>query len=408
MPRRRKRKLKIGNLIIVIVSLLVVCVGGFSLIHILTNKKDKGITRKDPSSVSTNEPVETEEPKENKISLFLTGDGLLHDSVYTDAENEDGTFDFGKQLDEVLNVVGNYDLAYYNQETLLGGTELGLSGYPTFNSPKEFGSYMVSKGFNLISTANNHCLDKGFRGVQSSREFWNSQPNVLMSGTNSTEDEYNAIPAMEVNGIKIAFLAYCEHTNGINPDYSWEVNYYPGHEEEMLEKVRQAKSENDVVIVSMHWGTEYSHEVNSTQTTLADQLTSAGADIVVGNHPHVIQPFQWVNNKPVFYAMGNLISTQLNQENLVGLCAGLDITKKEDGSIVIDNVKADLMYTTMEGTYPALRYNVQVHPMKNVSDETLQAQQCNKDYTTVNELYEASKAIVTSLDSNITIGGIFE
>ena len=156
MPRRRKRKLKIGNLIIVIVSLLVVCVGGFSLIHILTNKKDKGITRKDPSSVSTNEPVETEEPKENKISLFLTGDGLLHDSVYTDAENEDGTFDFGKQLDEVLNVVGNYDLAYYNQETLLGGTELGLSGYPTFNSPKEFGSYMVSKGFNLISTANNH------------------------------------------------------------------------------------------------------------------------------------------------------------------------------------------------------------------------------------------------------------
>ena len=186
------------------------------------------------------------------------------------------------------------------------------------------------------------------------------------------------------------------------------MNYYPGHEEEMLEKVRQAKSENDVVIVSMHWGTEYSHEVNSTQTTLADQLTSAGADVVVGNHPHVIQPFQWVNNKPVFYAMGNLISTQLNQENLVGLCAGLDITKKEDGSIVIDNVKADLMYTTMEGTYPALRYHIQVHPMKNVSDETLQAQQCNKDYTTVNELYEASKAIVTSLDSNITIGGIFE
>ena len=93
MPSRRKRKLKIGNLIIVIVSLLVVCAGGFSLIHIIANKKDKTVIRKDPGAISTNETVETEEPKENKVSLFLTGDGLLHDSVYTDAENEDGTFD---------------------------------------------------------------------------------------------------------------------------------------------------------------------------------------------------------------------------------------------------------------------------------------------------------------------------
>ncbi len=404
MPSR-KRRLRKGRLLLLVLALLVVTSGVFVIVHFLTKHTDE----KQPQTTSTNEPTQlpTETPNENKVRLFLTGDGLLHDSVYTDAE-ENGSYNFSKQLDEVLNVVSNYDLAYYNQETILGGTELGLSGYPTFNSPKEFGSYMVSKGFNLISTANNHCLDQGFTGVQSSRDFWNSQSNVLMSGTNATEDEYNAIPSIEMNGIKIAFLAYCENTNGINPDYSWEVNYFPGHEEEMLNKVSQAKSENDVVIVSMHWGTEYSHEVNETQYNLADQLTQAGADIIVGNHPHVIQPFQWVNNKPVFYAMGNLISTQLNQENLVGMCAGLDITKQEDGTIVIDNVRADLMYTTMEGTYPDLRYNIQVHPMTSVSDETLQSQQCNKDYNTVSELYESSKSIITSLDSNITIGGIFE
>lgn len=404
MPNR-KRKIQKFHVFLLIISLILACTGICAVIYLFTNQSEK----KEVSIISTNEPIEepTSTPSINKVRLFLTGDGLLHDSVYTDA-NEDGTYNFSKQLDEVLNVVSNYDLAYYNQETILGGTELGLSGYPTFNSPKEFGSYMVSKGFNLVSTANNHCLDKGFTGVQSSRDFWNAQTNVLMSGTNSTEEEYNAIPSIEINGIKIAFLAYCENTNGIEPDYSWEVNYFPGHEEEMLNKVTQAKSENDVVIVSMHWGTEYSHEVNDTQYTLADALTKAGADVVVGNHPHVIQPFQWVNNKPVFYAMGNLISTQLNQENLVGMCASLDITKNEDGSIVIDNVCADLTYTTMEGTYPDLRYNIQVHPMNVVSDETLQAQQCNKDYYTVSELYESSKAIITFLDSNITIGGIFE
>ena len=403
MPNR-KRKIQKFHVFLLIICLILTCTGICAVIYLFTNQSEK----KEVSIISTNEPIEepTSTPSINKVRLFLTGDGLLHDSVYTDA-NEDGTYNFSKQLDEVLNVVSNYDLAYYNQETILGGTELGLSGYPTFNSPKEFGSYMVSKGFNLVSTANNHCLDKGFTGVQSSRDFWNAQTNVLMSGTNSTEEEYNAIPSIEINGIKIAFLAYCENTNGIEPDYSWEVNYFPGHEE-MLNKVTQAKSENDVVIVSMHWGTEYSHEVNDTQYTLADELTKAGADVVVGNHPHVIQPFQWVNNKPVFYAMGNLISTQLNQENLVGMCASLDITKNEDGSIVIDNVCADLTYTTMEGTYPDLRYNIQVHPMNVVSDETLQAQQCNKDYYTVSELYESSKAIITSLDSNITIGGIFE
>lgn len=404
MPNR-KRKIQKFHVFLLIICLILTCTGICAVIYLFTNQSEK----KEVSIISTNEPIEepTSTPSINKVRLFLTGDGLLHDSVYTDA-NEDGTYNFSKQLDEVLNVVSNYDLAYYNQETILGGTELGLSGYPTFNSPKEFGSYMVSKGFNLVSTANNHCLDKGFTGVQSSRDFWNAQTDVLMSGTNSTEEEYNAIPSIEINGIKIAFLAYCENTNGIEPDYSWEVNYFPGHEEEMLNKVTQAKSENDVVIVSMHWGTEYSHEVNDTQYTLADELTKAGADVVVGNHPHVIQPFQWVNNKPVFYAMGNLISTQLNQENLVGMCASLDITKNEDGSIVIDNVCADLTYTTMEGTYPDLRYNIQVHPMNVVSDETLQAQQCNKDYYTVSELYESSKAIITFLDSNITIGGIFE
>lgn len=404
MPTKKRRKIRKDRAVLIGVIIAALFVG---ILYFVKGKNKEEKTENKPVTSESASDNTKEQSVEKRVRLFLTGDGLLHDSVYTDAENEDGSYDFGKQLNSVLNVVSNYDLAYYNQETILGGSALGLSGYPTFNSPQEFGDYMYEKGFNLISTANNHCLDKGFAGVQNSRDFWNSKEKLLMSGTNSNEEEYNAIPSMEINGVKIAFLAYCENTNGINPDYAWEVNYFPGHEEEMLEKIRKAKEENDVVIVSMHWGTEYSHEVNETQFTLADEMTKAGADVVVGNHPHVIQPFQMVNGKPVFYAMGNLISTQLDQENLVGICAGLDIVVDEDGTVTTENIKADFTYTTMEGNYPDLRYNVKVQPLSSVSDETLQNQECEKQYMTEQELYEASRSILTSLDSNITIGNIW-
>ena len=151
-------------------------------------------------------------------------------------------------MDRITAVAEKYDLQFYNQETILGGTELGLTGYPVFNSPQEFGSYMVSKGFNLVSTANNHCLDMGFTGVTNSRNFWNAQSGVLMQGTNTSQEEYDEIAVTEVNGMKIAFLAYCENTNGIAPDYNWEVNYFPGYEEEMLAKVSDPVKYNDEVI----------------------------------------------------------------------------------------------------------------------------------------------------------------
>ena len=112
----------------------------------------------------------------------------------------------------------------------------------------------------------------GWTGVENSRKFWNSQKGVLMQGTNTTQAEYDELAVTEVNGMKIAFLAYCENTNGIYPDTDYEVNYFPGNEDAMLEKVRRAKQECDAVIVSMHWGTEYSMEANETQTSLARQL----------------------------------------------------------------------------------------------------------------------------------------
>lgn len=409
--RKKKRTVNYRNLLIVIAGIALLFAGSFLIVNMLFGKD------KDPQpTVETVDPEEAEKSSESagsdsgtpentgtgetRVSLFVTGDGLLHESVYMDAMNSDGSFDFAKQLDRIGAISSKYDLAYYNQETILGGTSLGLYGYPTFNSPQEFGTYMVSKGFNLVSTANNHCLDMGWQGIENSRKFWDSQNGVVMQGTNTTQAQYDEIAVKEIRGMKIAFLSYCEHTNGIEPDASFEVNYFPGHEEEMLAKVRKAKAENDAVIVAMHWGTEYSMEVNDTQRSLARQLADAGADVIIGNHVHVIEPFEWIGDTPVFYAMGNLISTQIDVENRIGMMAAMDLVKtvNEDGTaeVKVENLKADLHFTYTEGEYPELRTNVQVYPFSQVNSSIL------PDYQSV---YEEFKGVITALDSDIQVGG---
>lgn len=412
----KRRRLRKSAVYAIIALAMLICAGLGWVVFIRPNSKktddkptggmatpEAPVIEVDPGQEPANTPETTPEAQstEHRASLFLTGDALLHESVYEDAKTENG-FDFGKQLNLLMDVARPYDLQYFNQETLIGGTELGLSGYPTFNSPKEFAQFMLSNGFNLVSTANNHCLDKGETGVNSALSWYNSKKGeMIMQGINGSQEEYDAIATGEVNGISYAFLSYCEHTNGIEAPYAYTVNYYPGHEQEMLDKVKKADGMVDVVIVAMHWGTEYSHDVNESQMSLAEQLTEAGADIIVGNHPHDIQPFKWVNGRPVFFAMGNMISTQIEVDNRIGMNAGLDIVKKTnpDGTTEIsyENVRADLTFTYTEGEYPALRTNVKVYPFEQLTDDIL------PDHAAI---YEQYKAIITKLDTNIVIGGV--
>ena len=412
MVRRRRRHLR-KSILYVLIALAVFLTGGIGWMILGRNRgktdpsqSSEAVTTPDatPGEDEPDDSTKTPDPQinEQRARIFLTGDALLHESVYEDAKKADGTFDFGKQLNRLMKIARPYDLQYFNQETLLGGTELGLSGYPTFNSPKEFGQFMLSNGFNLVSTANNHCLDKGETGINSAHDWYMSKKGeMIMQGINVSQEEYDAIATGEINGITYAFLSYCEHTNGIAAPHPYSVNYYPGHEQEMLDKVRRANSMVDVVIVAMHWGTEYSHDVNDSQMYLSQQLTEAGADIIVGNHPHDIQPFKWVNGRPVFFAMGNMISTQIEVDNRIGMNGAVDIVKKTapDGTVTIsyENVRADLTFTYTEGTYPELRTNVTVYPFSELTDDILPDHQA---------LYEQYKKIITALDSNITIGGL--
>ena len=341
------------------------------------------------------------EPVVSTAEFFFTGDALIHGTVWMDADQGNGTYDFSGIVENVGRLAEGYDLKYYNQETILGGTELGLHGYPTFNSPQEVGDAMVNMGFGLVSTANNHSLDQGLTGIERSTEYWKRQEaehGVHMAGTYNSQEDHDRIDVYEVNGITYTFLSWTYGCNGLTPPagYEYIVNIYTDHVDELLEQVRQADAKSDVVIVAMHWGTEYSMEANDEQRELAQKLSEAGADIIVGNHPHVIQPIEWVNDHKtiVYYAMGNMVSAQIEEPNLVGMVGGVTIRKTElggDTSVEILDPRADLIYTYYDPGY----VNFKVIPMKEL-DTAHVADPAG--------LYEKYKAKITEYDDSIRIG----
>ena len=203
MRKRRKKKLKIIPLIIAIIVLGVIALG---IVY-------------GPKIFKNNKPIEPDKPKEKEklppkvytANLIMVGDALIHSSVYNDANRLAGWsgYDFKPQIELIKEKVTGYDLAYYNQETILGGTSLGLSDYPTFNSPQEVGDAMIDAGFNLVSLATNHTADRGKQAILSSREYWNKQDGVWAVGSYSSSEEKKEIETkvLEINNI---FCSYAE------------------------------------------------------------------------------------------------------------------------------------------------------------------------------------------------------
>ena len=195
----------------------------------------------------------------------MVGDALLHSSVYKDAY-KDGIYDFSSQLEFIKPIIKKYDLAFYNQETILGGTEIGLSDYPTFNSPKEFGDNMLDIGFNIVNLATNHTLDRGEKAILNSCEYWNSKKDkVLFAGSYCSKEEAEEIKIKEVNGIKYTLLSYTYGTNGIKIPEGKEyfVNIYS--DEKAKADIEKVRDKVDLLLVSMHWGTEYKTEPTDEQ-----------------------------------------------------------------------------------------------------------------------------------------------
>ena len=311
--------------------------------------------------------------------MVMVGDALIHSSVYNDAArlaNWNG-YDFKPQITLIKEKVKDYDIAYYNQETILGGTGLGLSDYPTFNSPQEIGDAMIDAGFNLVSLATNHTVDRGKQAVLNSRAYWNKQENVHAVGSYSSADEKKEIETkvLEVNNIKYAMLNYTYGTNGMPVADSYLVNVWPtdidninnpandtkyqAYKETVAKDIANIRDKVDVLMVAMHWGVEYTHTPTAYERDMAKFLAEHDVDIIIGAHPHVIQPVEWIDDTLVIYSLGNFISAQYQNQGtctyykcMVGLMSSLDITKTVTGDkvdIKVDNINNDLIYTYYTG-----------------------------------------------------------
>ncbi len=370
--RSRRRRIKWGRIVLFICFIVLV-----SLVAIyFTRDKDEV----DYSEIlKDNIPKlknKQDEEKNYKVSVIAAGDNLIHSSVYKDAQTSYNEYDFKPMYDLIKPIVSKYDIAYYNQETILGGKELGVNDYPTFNSPQEVGDAMIDAGFNLVSLATNHTMDSGEKAVLKSREYWDSKEDVLAVGSYSSDEDREKIRIETKNNISYTMLNYTYGTNGITvpsgKDYLvnvWPTNLeindperdyeYQEYKKQVKKDIDKVRDKVDVLFVAMHWGVEYTHEPTEYEKDMAKYLESLGVDVIIGTHPHVIQPVTWINDTLVIYSLGNFISAQYQNQSpctnymcTTGLMTAFDIektTKGKESKITVKNVKNELIYTYYSG-----------------------------------------------------------
>lgn len=364
-------------------------------------------------SMQTSEPEETpnETPElKQTVSFVGVGDNLIHEMIYVQAdaangELGDGNYDFLPMYEHVKKDIADADLAYIDQESITGGDALGISGYPTFNSPDQVARDVAAVGFDLVNTANNHCLDKYQEGIDHSSALWGDL-GLTMAGTYTSSKDRNQIRTIERNGIKFAFLAYTYGTNGIEPPYDYSVAYFD--EEQIRNDVAAAKECSDVVIVSAHWGDENINEPTQFQTQYAQLFADLDVDVVIGEHPHVIQPVEWVqgeggNQTLVVYSLGNFLSGMLDVNNVLSGMIKYDFVKEND-EISIQNVKWDPLITHYRADASDImntRKDFSVYRLQDYSEE-LASQHGLNGYegqsVSIKDLYDKTKMIIQQIE----------
>lgn len=272
-----------------------------------------------PSFTPTPAPTFTPTPTLTPIpelTITMAGDILLHTGVEKDCLQADGTYDYSSIFKNTKDFISSFDVALVNQEVIIGGKEIGISGYPRFNASYELADALSDAGFDVVLHATNHALDQGKKGITNCLENWSRFPEIDVLGIYLTEaDAEDQIVYIEKNGIRISILNFTYGTNGIKVPSSapWMVGPLlvsspakEGNEQavkRITDLIDKAVSNSDFTIVSPHWGTEYSLTQNATQREWNRIFYDHGVDLVMGTHSHVIQPIVIVDKETTLNAL---------------------------------------------------------------------------------------------------------
>lgn len=326
-----------------------------------------GIT-KTSNQPSFENSTQQEEQKDTSISMAVVGDIMCHGPNYKDAYNASTkTYDFSTFFPQIKSYISNADIAVGNLETTFAGGNKAYSGYPTFNSPPQLAKDIQDLGIDVLTTSNNHSMDSGYNGLINTIDTLDNL-GISHTGTFKSEEDKNKILIKDVNGVKIAFLSYTYGTNGISIPKGKEYCINLIDKDLIKKQLESAKAQNpDVICVSMHWGIEYKLQPNTEQKDLADYLFENGADIILGSHPHVLEPMEkrivtlsdgTKKDGFVIYSLGNFISAQKDKYTKDSIILNLKITKHSQGNITIDSYDYTPIYMQDNGANATNRYEL--------------------------------------------------
>lgn len=355
--KRQARKLnykKVAIFLIIVIMLLYLLISG--IIKLFKNDENKPAVA----------PVEIQ--KDITINMAVVGDIMCHTTNFYDAyDDSTDTYDFSKVFVDIKDYIQSADIAIGNLETTFAGEDVGYTGYPTFNTPEELAQNLADLGLDVVSTANNHSLDKRYNGLVSTLDELD-KVGLSHTGTYRSQEEQDSILTKDINGIKFAFLSFTYGTNGIPVPEGKEYCVNLIDEELIIAQISKAKALNpDIICVNMHWGDEYKLKQNSTQEKLADLLFKNGVDIILGSHPHVLEPMEKrtitlddgsTKDGFVIYSLGNFMSGQVIENTRNSIILNLQITKHNDDKITIDSYDYIPIYMLDKGNGKSERYKI--------------------------------------------------
>jgi len=269
-------------------------------------------------------------PRLETITLIAAGDCLMHNTQIWAGQQSDGSYSFDSFFAPVQHLIKSGDYASVTFEAALAGPQSGYTGYPLFNSPDAMAAALKNAGFDLVNTANNHILDRGFQGALRTMDILR-QAGLETVGTYSSAEAKEQFLVKTIRDVKVGYLAYSYSTNGIPVPSGHDYFYNYLDQDKILADIQNLRPQVDVLLLILHWGAEYSTRPASQQQETARLFLEAGADAILGSHPHVIQTMEVIKvddrDKFVIYSLGNFIGDQNGVERNSGVLLKMKFTK---------------------------------------------------------------------------------